>query len=186
MARHWGGLFGQPEVHLVTEDGRSFVRRSKEKYDAILSLQTMSGPALSSGALTLSGTYVLTLEAFEDYWNHLTPDGVLLISRPQYQLPKLFATTRALFDRHPYGNPASHVLAFRGVVEPFGHREFLTGFLLRKSPLDSAYASEFSRRLGIGSDQQWGDTGKPELYYSPFQSPRDPYQSLLVELLTSL
>ncbi|HXM94129.1 MAG TPA: hypothetical protein VOA64_07720 [Candidatus Dormibacteraeota bacterium] len=185
MAKNWGGLFEQPEVHLVTEDGRSFVRRSKEKYDAILSLQTMSGAALTSGALTLSETYVLTLEAFEDYWNHLTPDGVLLISRPQYQLPKLFSTTRALFDRHAYGNPTFHVLAFRGVVEPFGHREFLTGFLLRKSPLDSADVSELSQRLGIGSHQQWGDTGKPELYYSPFQSPRDSYQSLLVDLLTS-
>ena len=185
MAKQWGGLFEQPEVHLVTEDGRSFVRRSKEKYDAILSLQTMSGAALTSGALTLSETYVLTLEAFEDYWNHLTPDGVLLISRPQYQLPKLFATTRAMFDHHGYGSPTSHVLAFRGVVEPFGHREFLTGFLLRKSPFTPADVGEFSRRLGIGSDQQWGDTGKPELYYTPLQSPRDPYQSLLVNILTS-
>ena len=34
MREHWGGLFEQPEVRLVTEEGRSFVRRSKEKYDA--------------------------------------------------------------------------------------------------------------------------------------------------------
>jgi len=79
MQEHWGGLFKQPEVRLVTEDGRSFVRRSKESYDAIIAIQTMSDAALTSGALSLSETYVLTREAFEDYWNHLTPGGALLV-----------------------------------------------------------------------------------------------------------
>jgi len=33
----WGGLFDEPGVKLVTAEGRSFVRRSREKYDAMRS-----------------------------------------------------------------------------------------------------------------------------------------------------
>ena len=185
MRDRWGGLFEQPEVQLVTEDGRSFVRRSKEKYDAIISIQTMSDTALSSGALSLSETYVLTREAFEDYWNHLTPNGTLLVTRPEYQIPKLFATTRELFDRLGLGSPADHLLAFRGVVAPFGHRQFLTGFLLQKSPLRPDEVATMASRLGVGQNEHWGDTGKPEIYYSPFSPPTDPYQVLLANLVHS-
>lgn len=185
MREHWGGLFEQPEVWLVTEDGRSFVRRSKEKYDAIISIQTMSDAALTSGALSLGETYVLTREAFEDYWNHLTPDGTLLVTRPVYQIPKLFATTRELFDRLGLGSPAGHLLAFRGVVAPFGHRQFLTGFLLQKSPLLPDEVDAMAKRLGVGQNEHWGDTGQPELYYSPFEAPQNEYQTRLSDLARS-
>ena len=53
----------------------------------IISVHTMSYAALSSGALSLSETYILTREAIEDYWNHLTPNGTLLITRPLFQSP---------------------------------------------------------------------------------------------------
>ena len=56
----------------------------------------MTTAAITSGALTLSESYVMTREAFEDYFDHLTPDGVLMITRPPQQLPKLFTTARAL------------------------------------------------------------------------------------------
>jgi hypothetical protein len=185
MRVRWGGLFEQPEVTQVTEDARSFVRRSKEKYDAIISIQTMSDAALSSGALTLSGSYVFTREAFEDYWSHLSPNGTLLVTRPLFQLPKLFATTRELFDSLGLGSPAGHLLAFRGVVTPFGHREFLTGFLLQKSPLSPDEVHIMATRLGVGQNENWGDTGEPEIYYSPFAQPLNQFQTLLADIATS-
>ena len=154
MREQWGGLFEQPEVRLVTEDGRSYVRRSKEQYDAIISIQTMSTAALTSGALTLAETYVLTLEAFGDYFDHLTPDGVLLITRPFQQLPKLFATARELFELRGLGSPADHVIAFEGPLMPFGHRQYLTGFLLKKSPITAEDLKTMEERLGIGQPEQ--------------------------------
>ncbi|PYS75724.1 MAG: hypothetical protein DMF66_18690, partial [Acidobacteria bacterium] len=74
MNDYWGDLFNQPEVRLVTEEGRSYVRRSGEQYDAIVSVHTISNAAIASGALSLAENYVLTREAFEDYLDHLTPD----------------------------------------------------------------------------------------------------------------
>ena len=108
MRDFWGGLFAQPEVRLVTDEGRSFVRRSREQYDAILSVHTISNAAIASGALALAENYVLTREAFVDYLDHLTPDGVLYVVRPEAQLARLVATGR-------------ESLAARGVVDPAGH-----------------------------------------------------------------
>jgi SAM-dependent methyltransferase len=181
MPEHWGGLFEQPEVRLVTEDGRSFVRRSEEKYDAIIAVNTFSETALTSGALTLSESFILTREAFEDYWRHLTPNGVLLITG--YNPAKLLATTREMFNRLGLGSPADHLFAFRGLVAPFGRMHLSAGFLLQKSPLDTAEVNLMAQRVGIGSRRNWGAEGQPEIYYSPFEKPQSEYQIFLADLV---
>src|SRR5207244_2026728 len=101
-----------PEVHLVTDEGRSFVRRSTEKYDAIISVNTISNAAMASGALSLSENYVLTREAFRDYLDHLTPEGVIFFSRPEFQIPRLVSTAREVFAEQGLGSINDHVLAF--------------------------------------------------------------------------
>ena len=163
---HWGGLFEQPEVKLATEEGRSFVRRSKDKYDAIISVNTMSDAALVSGALTLSESYLLTREALEDYWSHLSPDGVLLIRG--YNISKLFATTREMFDHLRLGSPATHLFAYLGTDAAFGSAQLNLGFLLKKSPLRPEEVELMTRRAGIGTAAPRGGEDTPELYYSPF------------------
>jgi spermine/spermidine synthase len=183
MRQHWGGLFEQPEVRLVTEDGRSFVRRSKEKYDAIISINTYSEAALTSGALTLSESYILTREAFEDYWNHLTPNGTLLVTG--YHIAKLFATTREVFDHLGLGRPAGHLFAFQGMIAPFGRKRLTAGFLLQKSPLRPEEVNLMAKRVGIGRNEDWGDAGQPEIYYSPFEKPRNENEAFLAALATS-
>jgi hypothetical protein len=87
MADFWGGLFSRPEVRLVTEEGRSFVRRSTERYDVIVSTHAISNAAVAAGALSLAENYLLTREAFEDYLDHLAPDGAMFMTRPEAQLP---------------------------------------------------------------------------------------------------
>jgi spermidine synthase len=92
MNDFWGNLYHQPEVNLVTDEGRSFVRRSTEKYDAIISVHTISNAAVASGALSLAENYILTREPFEDYLDHLTPDGAVFFTRPEFQIPRLVST----------------------------------------------------------------------------------------------
>jgi hypothetical protein len=183
LREHWGGLYEQPEVRLVTDDGRSFVRHSQEKYDAIVSINTYSEAALTSGALTLSESYILTREAFEDYWNHLTPSGTLLVMG--YNIGKLLATTREMFDHLGLGSPAGHVFAYRGLGAPFGHGRLNIGLVLQKSPLGAEEIDEMAKRAGIGSQQDWGNQGQPEIYFSPFTQPTSYYQTLLASLLKS-
>jgi Spermine/spermidine synthase domain len=183
MRREWGRLFQQPEVQLVTEDGRSFVRRSHEKYDAIICVQTMSDAAVLSGALSLSETYILTREAFEDYFDHLTPDGVLLITRPKHQMMKLVTTARALFEQRGLGSAVPHIFVFRGPLLPYGHVSYLNCFLLKKSAWTPAEIEAIEQRMGIDEAHPYSDE-IPTLYFSPFETAQQPtpYQRRLYEL----
>jgi SAM-dependent methyltransferase len=194
MRERWGGLFEQPEVRLVTEDARTFISRSKEKYDVIISVQTISDAALTSGALSLAESYVMTLEAFEEYWNHLTPNGILLVTRPPQQLARVVATIRELFDRLGLGFPADHLLAFRGLLVPYGPSRLVTGILLQKSPLRPEQVENMTKRIGVGQDVSKNESDSspdvfyspfPEVFYSPFQEPRYEYETLLANLTKS-
>ncbi len=171
MRDSWGGLFEQPEVHLVTDEGRSFLRRSKEKYDAIISIQTITNAAIASGALTLAEGYMFTREAFEEYLDHLTEDGVLLITRPTSQLARLFATAREVFEQRGLGSPAKHLFAFRAPLLQWGPRLAHTGFLFKKSPLTQGELRMMAERLGVaGTKGGIGESVPPEILYSPLES----------------
>ena len=187
MRDAWGGLFDRPEVKLVTEEGRSFVRRSEEKYDVIVSIQTMTAAAVTSGALSMSEAYMFTREAFADYLDHLTPDGVILITRGLDQIVKLFATAREVFEKRRLGDPANHLLAFEGPLAPFGHQLFNQAFLFKRSPWTSDELQMLKDRLGVGHSERWYGRS-PEIYYSArmtVPNSGDYWPALLAEVLTS-
>jgi Spermine/spermidine synthase domain len=185
-----GGLFEQSEVNLVTEEGRSFVRRSKEKYDVIISIQTMTAAAVTSGALAMSESYMFTREAFADYLDRLTPDGVILITRGFDQIVRLFATAREVFEERGLGNPANYLVAFEGPLAPFGHQLFNQTFLFKKSPWTAEELRMLTERLGVGNPERWFGQS-PEIYYSPGMSVKDHrskydyWSALLAEVLTA-
>ncbi|MBF5040979.1 MULTISPECIES: spermidine synthase [Myxococcaceae] len=178
-ADFWGGLFDQPQVHLVTDEGRSFVRRSTEHYDAILSHHTISNAAVASGALSLAENYVLTLEAFEDYLDHLAPDGTLFFTRPEAQLGRLLATARELFERRGLGSPAQHLVLWRIVGDarlPPGAPAFVAGFLLKRSPFTPEELKAIEARATLAAP----DGTRGELLYAPDHvQPGSLYQRLL-------
>jgi len=187
MDNFWGGLFRQPEVHLVTDEGRSFVRRSRDKFDAIISVHTISNAALASGALALSENYVLTREAFEDYLDHLSSQGVIYFTRPEPQIGRLFATAREALANRGVQDFPSHFYAFR--IPPddaerkrFGPNRpsFRAGLLVKKSPFTTDEIRRIEALLGVAN--QWNETSVPaaEMLYSPFQtSGKSLYRTLL-------
>lgn len=77
-------IYLQPNVKLFNEDGRSFVRRSKKRYDIIMMCATDTFLALSTGAYALLDNYLYTREALVDYIEHLSDDGFIQIGRWYY------------------------------------------------------------------------------------------------------
>ena len=187
MDDFWGGLFRQPEVRLVTDEGRSFVRRSHDQFDAIISVHTISNAAIASGSLALSENYVLTREAFEDYLDHLAPDGVIYFTRPEPQIARLVATAREALANRGVHEFAPHFYAFRippddserkrfGVNRP----SFRAGLLVKKSPFTADETRQIEALLGVA--QMWSETSVPtsETLYSPFHtSAKSIYETLL-------
>jgi spermidine synthase len=77
-----GGIYSLDRVRIAIGDGRSFMRREGSLYDMIQIPLTESQIASSVGAYSLNENYLYTVEAFQDYWRHLSPNGVLSITRP--------------------------------------------------------------------------------------------------------
>ncbi|MFC1849263.1 hypothetical protein ACFL27_03545 [candidate division CSSED10-310 bacterium] len=77
-----GGIYNQPMVKLINDEGRSYIRRSRQKFDIIQQIHNASPIAIASGAVNLSETYLLTVEAFHDYLDHLKEGGYIFIRRP--------------------------------------------------------------------------------------------------------
>ena len=181
MNDYWGNLYHQPEVRLVTDEGRSFVRRSQEKYDAIISVHTISNAAIASGALSLAENYVLTREAFEDYLDHLTPDGTIFFTRPEFQIPRLFSTAREAFTQRGMGPIGNHVLAFStaGMGQMPGRLSFAAGFLLKKSEFRPEELGEI-RRILTADAASSGDVSSLKILYSPDQRQTDSLYSRIV------
>ncbi|HWD99747.1 MAG TPA: hypothetical protein VG345_11945, partial [Bryobacteraceae bacterium] len=61
------GLYLRPDVHIHVEDGRSFVRRSQEKYEVIQATLVDTWAATAAGAFALSENNLYTTDAFVDY-----------------------------------------------------------------------------------------------------------------------
>jgi hypothetical protein len=136
-----GHIFEDPRVELHTDEARSFVRRSADRFDAILATHTISNAATSSGALSMTEDYVLTVDAFEDYLGHLEPDGALFFTRPESQLPRLVATMREALHRRGIDDATNRIIVFATGPEP----SFYGGAVLR---LESYLPDEAPTALG--------------------------------------
>ncbi len=83
-----GGLYARPEVHISVEDGRSFVRRSAGRYQVIQATLVDTWAATAAGAFALTENNLYTTDAFRDYLEHLTDDGMAAFTRWGFDPPR--------------------------------------------------------------------------------------------------
>jgi hypothetical protein len=81
-------LYDRPDVHMHVTDGRSFIRNSKEQYDVVQMTLVDTWASTAAGAFALSENSLYTIEAFEEYFDHLKPDGMIAITRWEFQQPR--------------------------------------------------------------------------------------------------
>jgi len=118
-----GNLYRSRRVLLINDEGRSYIKRSKEKFDVIQEVNNCTPAAIASGVLNFSESYILTVEAFQDYWNHLNPGGIIAIHT--WGSAKLLAMAKELLKRNGIKNPQDYI----AIVGGGGLRNL---FMLRK------------------------------------------------------
>ncbi len=74
-------LYADDRVHIVTDEGRSYIRRSEDRYDVIQATLVDTWAATAAGAFALTENTLYTLEAFNDYFAHLTDAGAVTFCR---------------------------------------------------------------------------------------------------------
>jgi len=72
-----GNIFNQAEI--IHDDGRSYTKKAGQ-YDIIII--SLAGQLTSStGLYSMAENYLFTKESFQDYYEHLTENGILVITR---------------------------------------------------------------------------------------------------------
>src|SRR6266536_3123925 len=102
-----GHLYDRPDVHVRLAEGRGFVAGVRRHYDVIQLPLLDSFAAAAAGTLSLSESYIYTVEGFEEYLRLLRPGGFVAITRwlklPPRDSLKLFATALAALKRMEIG-----------------------------------------------------------------------------------
>jgi len=148
-------LYNRPEVRIVVEDGRSFVRRTPERYQVIQATLVDTWASTAAGAFALSENNLYTTEAFQDYLRHLTDDGVLVFTRWGFQPPResLRLVSLAIDALARLGEREAwrHVMAVReGSAEDLARWGALDTVLISRKPLSADDIARFRSVVARG------------------------------------
>jgi hypothetical protein len=111
-------IYNQPDVQVIMEADRTYLRREREQqYDVIVLSLANSYHPVRSGAYSLAEDYRYTVEAFQDTLAHLTPEGLLAVTRwlqdPPSESLRAFALAVTALEQDG-GNPQTQIVAYRG------------------------------------------------------------------------
>lgn len=168
----FGDFSGQPysrsDVVAVVDEGRSFIRNSDKRYDIIQATLVDTWAASQAGAYALAENYLYTKEAFVDYLQHLTDDGVLAMTRWYVDDPgEMLKMTSLALDAMKelrIAHPEEHIVVAR--------REYLGTVLVKRTP----FTPEELQAIEEASDTFWFP-----LVYTPRRQP----ERIFVDLVNS-
>jgi spermidine synthase len=124
-----GGIYSHPKVAIAVDDGRSFIRRSDVRYDVVQASLVDTWAATAAGAYTLSENSLYTVEAFTDYLDHLTDEGLITVTRWVFDGLRLVSLAQEACARR--GCEAADRIA---IVQ----HERVATFLFKKQPFTAA------------------------------------------------
>ncbi len=118
-------LYQRPDVHIEVTDGRSFLRSTPQQFDVVQMTLVDTWASTAAGAFALSENNLYTVEAFREYFNRLKPDGMIAITRWEFQRPReaLRVVAVAMEALHRLGvkNPAANfIVASQGSLNEDG------------------------------------------------------------------
>src|SRR5262249_40817709 len=165
-------LYFRPDVHLFVEDGRSFVRRSRDKFQVIQATLVDTWASTAAGAFALSENNLYTTDAFVDYLNHLTPDGLLAFTRwgldPPRESLRLISLGMDALSRLGEKDAGRHfIVAREGSTAGWGAKDTV---LVSRQPFSREYLERARRTIAEGHMQA---------IYFPDESIPNPFTDLL-------
>ena len=99
---------------VIIENPRGFLAQNDDRYDII---QVENWGSSMPGVAALNQDHLFTLEAFGEYWNHLTATGVVIISRklllPPSDSLRLWSTAYEALKKNAVARPGEHLALLR-------------------------------------------------------------------------
>ncbi|HEX4488061.1 MAG TPA: hypothetical protein VH088_17415, partial [Terriglobales bacterium] len=166
-------LYQRPDVHIHVTDGRSFVRNSKQSYDVVQMTLVDTWASTAAGAFALSENSLYTEDAFQEYFEHLKPDGLIAITRWEFRQPReaLRVVSVAMDALHKLGveNPAKNfIIISQGALNEDG---IPVAVLAKKSAFTAEEEASVLKHLD--------KYGALSAIYLPSQPGSNPFSALI-------
>ncbi len=167
-------LYFKPEVKIVVEDGRSFVRRSREHYQVLQATLVDTWASTAAGAFALSENNLYTTNAFVDYLSHLTPDGLMAFTRWGFDPPReslrIVSLADAALKQIGQTDPARNIIVVREDVSKLHKWGAQDTILVARNPFSSS---------DIARIESGAKTAGMQLVYVPGTNLDTPFRALL-------
>ncbi|HEY8105289.1 MAG TPA: hypothetical protein VIE46_04230, partial [Gemmatimonadales bacterium] len=134
-----GGIFHDPRVRVHVDEGRSFLRASHEQYDIIQMFSNYTTSSIANGSGAINPVYLLTEQAFEDYFSHLRPGGILQVNHVAY--PRMLTTAALAWRQMGRSDFRRHVVVF----EATDRVDYLPTVLIRMEPWTATEVADLQR-----------------------------------------
>jgi SAM-dependent methyltransferase len=110
-----GRPYTLPGVDVIVDEARSRLSTLDRTFDIIQISLIDTFSLNATGGFVYSENYLYTRQAFQEYFRHLSPDGILTVSRyfvPQYPLEilKLAGLARAAWAAEGVDQPSDHIV----------------------------------------------------------------------------
>jgi spermidine synthase len=172
-------LYERPEVRMHVTDGRSFIRNAKQQFDVVQMTLVDTWASTAAGAFALSENSLYTVEAFREYFDHLKPDGMIAITRWEFQRPReaLRVVSVAMEALHRLGvkNPARNfIVVSEGDLDEDG---IPVAVLAKKSAFTPQEEQAVQEHLASNPilDAQYLPSLHPDNPFSQLIAGNDPY-----------
>jgi len=130
-----GKVYTDPRVRAHLGDGRNVLVSSKDRYDIVQLSGVDTFSATQAGAYALTENYLYTMEAFQEYLDRLTPQGLLSLTHwyipsatgyPRFSL-RLFCLAWSALKAQGVERPEQHLFFF--------HSKRFAVLFVKKNPL---------------------------------------------------
>lgn len=164
-ASYIGNFMNDPRVHVQAGEGRSFLRSSGKKYDIIQIYSNHTNSSVAQGTGALSPVYLQTVEAYEEYFSHLTDNGILHVN--MYAYPRMITTAALAWKRMGRTDLAKHVVVYQMPSELT-----LPTMLIKMTPWTQSELDDLSKFLAP-------QESPPERRLEMQENPLDPSKNFL-------
>jgi spermidine synthase len=166
-------LYERPDVHIHVTDGRSFLRSTPQHFDVVQMTLVDTWASTAAGAFALSENNLYTVEAFREYFDHLKPDGMIAITRWEFQRPRealrVVAVAMEALHRLGVANPARNfIIASQGSLDEDGIPVVV---LAKKTPFTPAEEAAVTAHID--------DYPEIEPLYMPSDPGQNPFSNLI-------
>ncbi|NIW78801.1 MAG: hypothetical protein GWN16_04765, partial [Calditrichae bacterium] len=131
-----GGLYTQlPNVQVVVQEGRNYIRSVNKKFDLIMLALPITKSSRSVEGYALTENYLFTVDAVENYLDHLTPEGrLVIVAHGEAEIYRLLTLTLTAFEKRGIDAPEAmkHIYTLAHGVMP--------SIVVKRQPFDSLAA----------------------------------------------